>query len=79
MDIRPSTKRLDTTRKPRPSPLQGASEAQAVVLVSCQEFAGSSETWMSPVEEREFIESTEANGRRVARVGVGVEEPWRIE
>ena len=79
VEIRPSTKRLDTTRKPRPSPLPDASEAQAVVLVSCHEFAGLSEAWMSPAEEREFIESTEANSRRVARVGVEVEEPWRIE
>jgi uncharacterized protein (DUF58 family) len=79
VEIRPSTKRLDTTRKSRPSPLPGASEAQAVVLVSCHEFAGPSGTWMSPEEEREFVESTEANGRRVAQVGVELEEPWRIE
>jgi uncharacterized protein (DUF58 family) len=79
VEIRPSTRRLDTTRKPRPSALPGASEAQAVVLVSCHEFAGSPGAWMSPAEEREFVESTEANGRKVTRVGVEVEEPWRIE
>ncbi len=78
VEIRVSTKKLDTAGKPRPSPLPGASEAQAVVLVSCHEFAGPSEAWMSPEEEREFIERTEANGRQVARLGVEVEEPWRI-
>jgi uncharacterized protein (DUF58 family) len=78
VEIRPSTKNLDTTRKPRPSPLPGPSEAQAVGLVSCHEFAGPG-PWMSPEEEREFIDKTEANGRRVARLGVEVEEPWRIE
>jgi uncharacterized protein (DUF58 family) len=78
VEIRPSTKMLDTTRKPRPSPLPGPSEAQAVVLVSCYEFAGPG-PWMSPEEEREFIDKTEANGRRVARLGLEVEEPWRIE
>ncbi len=77
VEIRPSTKRLDTTRKPRPSPLPGASEAQAVVLVSCHEFAGRG-PWMSPEEEQEFMDRTEANGRTVARLGVEVEEPWRI-
>jgi uncharacterized protein (DUF58 family) len=77
VEIRPSTKRLDTTRKPRPSPLPGASEAQAVVLVSCHEFAGRG-PWMSPEEEREFTDRTEANGRTVARLGVEVEEPWSI-
>jgi uncharacterized protein (DUF58 family) len=78
VEIRPSTRKLETTRKPRPSPLPGASEAQAVGLVSCHEFAGPG-PWMSPEEEREFIERTEANGRRVARLGIEVEEPWRIE
>jgi len=79
VEIRPSTKGPDTAGKPRPSPPPGASEAQAVVLVSCHEFAGPSGRWMSPEEEREFIEKTEANGRRVARLGTTVEEPWRIE
>ena len=78
VEVRPSTKKTDTTRKPHPSPLPGASEAQAVVLVSCHEFAGPGR-WMSPEEEREFMNRTEANGRRVARLGAEVEEPWRIE
>ncbi len=78
VEVRPSTRKLDITGKPRPSPLPGASEAQAVVLVTCYEFAGPSGTWMSPEEEREFIDRTEANGRRVARLGAVVEEPWRI-
>jgi uncharacterized protein (DUF58 family) len=78
VEVRPSTRKLDSTRKPRPSPLPGASEAQAVVLVSCHEFAGPG-PWMSPEEEREFIDKTEANGRRVARLGAEIEEPWRIE
>jgi len=79
VEIRPSTRKLDITSKPRPSPLPGASEAQAVVLISCHEFAGPSGTWMSPEEEQEFIDKTEANGRIVARLGAEVEEPWRIE
>jgi uncharacterized protein (DUF58 family) len=79
VEVRPSTRKLDTAGKPQPSPLPGASEAQAVVLVSCHEFAGPSGTWMSPEEEGEFIDKTEANGRRVARLGAEVEEPWRIE
>jgi hypothetical protein len=33
---------------------------------------------MTPEEEREFIVKTEAEGRRVVRLGVEVEEPWRI-
>ena len=78
VEVRPSTRRGDTTRKPRPSPRPGASEAQAVVLVSCHEFAGPGR-WMSPEEELEFMNHTEANGRRVARLGTEVEEPWRIE
>ncbi len=79
VEIRPSTRKLDTTGRPRSSPLPGASEAQAVVLVSCHEFAGPSEIWMTPEEERVFVDRTEANGRRVARLGAEVEEPWRIE
>jgi uncharacterized protein (DUF58 family) len=79
VEIRPSIRKLGATGKPRPSPLPGASEAQAVVLVSCHEFAGPSEAWMSPEEEREFVDRTEANGRRVARLGTEVQEPWRIE
>ena len=77
VEVRPSTRRSGIG-KPRPSPLPGASEAQAVVLVSCYEFAGPGR-WMSPEEELEFMDRTEANGRRVARLGAEVEEPWRIE
>lgn len=78
VEIRPSTRKINAARKPRPSELPGASEAQAVVLVSCHEFAGPSRHWMSPQEEEEFVKKTEANGRRVARLGSYVEEPWRI-
>ena len=77
VEIRASTKKLDTAGKPRPSPLPDASEAQAVVLVSCQAFAGAG-PWMSSQEEEEFVSETEANGLRVARLGPEVEEPWRI-
>ena len=78
VEIRPSTKRaLNSTRKPEPSEHPGASEAQAVVLVSCHEFAGPGH-WMSPQEEQEFISRTEADGRRVAWLGARVDEPWRI-
>src|SRR5918997_6371272 len=79
VEVRPSTRNVDIAGKPQPSPLPGASEAQGVVLVSCHEFAGPSPTWMSPEEERDFIGRTEANGRRVARVGAEVQEPLRIE
>ena len=77
VEIRPSTRKLHTAGKSRPSPSPGASEAQAIVLVSCHEFAGPG-PWMSPEEERSFAESTEANGRRVARLGIEVQEPWSI-
>jgi uncharacterized protein (DUF58 family) len=78
VEIRPSTRKVRTTGKTRPSPPPGASEAKAVVLVSCHEFAGHSGMWMTPEEEQEFIDKTEAIGRRVVRLGVEVEEPWRI-
>ncbi len=78
VEIRPSIKKVDTMRKPQPSGPPEASEAQAVVLVSCHGFAGASGRWMSPQEEREFISKTEANGRRVTVLGPEVEEPWRI-
>jgi uncharacterized protein (DUF58 family) len=77
VEIRPSTRKLHTAGKPRPSPSPGTSETQAIVLVSCHEFAGPG-PWMSPEEERSFVESTEANGRRVARLGIKVQEPWSI-
>jgi uncharacterized protein (DUF58 family) len=76
VEVRPSTRRSEAGRPERSAP-PGASEAQAVVLVSCHEFAGPG-PWMSPREEQEFIDSTEATGRLVARVGPEVEEPWRI-
>ncbi len=78
VDIRPSIKKVDTTRKSQPSGPPEASEAQAVVLVSCHGFAGPSGRWMSPQEEREFVSKTETNGRWVAVLGPEVEEPWRI-
>ena len=78
VEIRPSIKKVDTTRKPQPSGPPEASEAQAVVLVSGYGFAGPSGRWMSPQEEREFVSKTEANGRQVAVLGPEVEEPWRI-
>ena len=77
VEIRPSTRKLDTTGKPHPSPPPVASEARAVVLVSCHEFAGQG-PWMSPEEELEFVEKTEANGRLASRLGAEVEEPWRM-
>ena len=52
-------------------------EARAVVLVSCQEFAGSG-PWMSPEQEQEFTKSMEANGRQMTRLGPEIEEPWRL-
>ena len=75
VEVRPSTRRSNA-RRIEPSPPE-ASEVRAVVLVSCHEFAGQG-PWMSPVEEMEFVEKTEANGRLVARLGAEVEEPWRI-
>ncbi|MDQ4063114.1 MAG: DUF58 domain-containing protein, partial [Actinomycetota bacterium] len=77
VEIWPSIKKVDTTRKPRPSDAPEASEAQSVVLISCHGFAGASGRWMSPQEEREFVNKTEASGRRVAVLGPEVEEPWR--
>jgi hypothetical protein len=76
VEVRPSTRRFEAERT-APSPPPGASEAQAVVLVSCHEFSGVG-PWMSPEEELEFMDKTGANGRLVAHVGVRVEEPWRI-
>jgi uncharacterized protein (DUF58 family) len=51
--------------------------ARALVLVSCHAFQGSG-PWMSPDQEREFMEQEEAKGRRVARLGPVVTEPWTI-
>ena len=77
VEIRPSTRNLVTTGKPHPTPQPGASEARAVVLVSCHAFAGLG-PWMSPEDELEFLEKVEANERLAARVGAEVEEPWSI-
>jgi uncharacterized protein (DUF58 family) len=77
VEIRPSTRNLDTTGKPHLTPQPGASGARAVVLVSCHAFAGKG-LWMSPEDELEFLEKVEANGRLAARVGAEVEEPWSI-
>jgi uncharacterized protein (DUF58 family) len=65
VEIRPSTKKRENA------------QARAVVLVSCQEFAGPG-PWMPPEQEREFMKSVEAEGRRMARLGAEVAEPWRI-
>ena len=65
VEIRPSIRRPENAA------------ARAVVLVSCHEFAGPG-PWMSPGEEREFMEGVEAGGRRVARIGAEVTAPWRI-
>lgn len=64
--------RSSTSEPGTPSPAPGA-----VVLVSCHEFAGPG-AWMSPEEEREFMERAESGGRRVARLGADVAGPWRI-
>src|SRR5918995_2979961 len=77
VEIRPSTRRSDTAGKSGPSGSPGAFEVRAVVLVSCHEFAGPG-PWMSQGEEREFMQSVEARGLRVARLGPEVAEPWRI-
>ena len=78
VEIRPSTRKPATAGKPQLSAPPGASGAHAVVLVSCHAFAGPSGTWMSPEEEVEFMDKTEANGRRAVRLGAQVREPWRI-
>jgi len=77
VEIRPSTSRPETAGGTTVSEEPGVTEVRAVVLVSCHEFAGPG-PWMSPGEEREFIQSVEARGRRVARLGAEVAEPWRI-
>jgi hypothetical protein len=77
VEIRPSTRRPDTARGSGPSGSPGATEVRAVVLVSCLEFAGPG-PWMSQGEEQEFMQGVEAGGRRVARLGAEVAEPWRI-
>jgi len=71
-----------TERRPGPSTPPAASEVQAVVLVSCRNFAGpKSRTgpWMTPEEEQRFVDEARKDGRRAVRLGPDVEEPWRIE
>lgn len=55
-------------------------DADTVVLVSCHEFAGAERSgpWMTPEEERAYIDGIESAGRRVARLGPDVREPWGI-
>lgn len=74
--IRPSTRRLGAPGDDAPGERR-SSQVRAEVLVSCHEFAGPG-PWMSPEEEREFLKSTEAKGRRVALLGADVAEPWKI-
>jgi len=77
VEVRPSTRRPETAGGITVSEEPGVTEVRAVVLVSCHEFAGPG-PWMSPGEEREFVQGVEARGRRVARLGAEVAEPWRI-
>lgn len=49
--------------------------AASVVLVSCYGFAGAG-PWMTPEEERTFVEAVEASGRTAAVLGPDVREPW---
>jgi uncharacterized protein (DUF58 family) len=77
VEVRPSTNRTHTAGKTGSSGSHDASGVRAVVLVSCLEFAGPG-PWMSQGEEQEFMQSMEARGRRVARLGAEVAEPWRI-
>lgn len=74
VEVRPSIRRSGTAGE---QGTPGASETRAVVLVSCQEFGGPG-PWMSPEEEREFMRSVEARGRKVALLGAEVAEPWSI-
>ena len=61
----------------RPSTLRSCPEAPAVVLVSCHDFAGPG-FWMSPGEEREFLERALAQGRGTALAGSAFQGPLRI-
>ena len=73
VEIRPSTRRPNAKKRDT----SGASEARVLVLVSCHEFGGTG-PWMSPEEERKFMEDAEVRGRGVARLGAEVAEPWRL-
>ena len=83
VEIRPS---IPNTGRRQPSVPPGASEAQAVVLVSCEDFVETgfrreSRTgpWMTLEEERRFVDEARKDGRLAVRLGPDVEEPWRIE
>jgi uncharacterized protein (DUF58 family) len=78
VEVRPSTRWMKaSTRRGQTSPPPGAGEARAVVLVSCRDFAGPG-AWMSPQEERDFIDGVEAHGRPVTLVGRGFDGPLRF-
>ena len=80
VEIRPSIPYME--RRPGTSRRPDASEAQAVVLVSCHEFADPRSRigpWMTLEEERRFVDEARAGGRLAVRLGPDVEEPWRIE
>ncbi len=51
--------------------------SETVALISCREFAGPG-PWMTPEEERKFMDAAEAAEKRAVRLGPDVSEPWRI-
>lgn len=53
------------------------SGAATIVLVSCYEFSGLG-PWMTPEEERKFVETVESDGRQAVVMGPDVDEPWRV-
>ena len=61
----------------RPSTTRTASRARAVVLVSCHDLSGPG-SWMSPGEEKEFLDRAATEGRGTALVGGGFEGPLRF-
>ena len=77
VEIRPSTRRKETTGETGPWEQPGVTEVRTVVLVSCHDFAGPG-SWMSPGEEQEFVKGVESRGRKAALLGAEVAEPWRI-
>src|SRR5829696_2254081 len=77
VEIRPSTRRKETTAETGPWEQPGVTEVRTVVLVSCHDFAGPG-PWMSPGEEQEFMQGVETRGRRAALLGAEVAEPWGI-
>ena len=77
VEVRPSTGGPEDAGRARPFGPSGAAGARTVVLVSCPELAGPG-PWMSPEEERAFVEGAESGGRRAARLGADVAEPWSI-